>query len=172
MYKIIILAMIINISSFANIINSNYISKTHNISCNISFDPSNNNFKYYCKNIKIYEILLKDLNGFTIARKTVDRPFDGYGTFNNINGRPSKISCYVIYQNKIVEISNLKNIEYSNTYKIGKFTVKTKTVSAEEFFGSSSNKPSGQVDTNKYPKKDKKGNYYRIVNSTRVYYPN
>ena len=113
MYKIIIIAIILNISTFANIIHSNYISKPNNISCNISFDPSNNNFKYSCKNIKISEILLKDINGFTIARKSVDRPFDGYGTFNNINGRPFKISCYVIFQNKIVEIVNLKNIEYT-----------------------------------------------------------
>ena len=70
-------------------------------------------YEYSCKNIKISEILLKDINGFTIARKSVDRPFDGYGTFNNINGRPFKISCYVIFQNKIVEIVNLKNIEYT-----------------------------------------------------------
>ena len=136
MYKIIILAMILNIYAFSNIISSNYSNKTNTNYCNISLDTENNNFKYSCKNIKITEILLKDFNGFTIARKSVDRPSDGYGTFNSVNGKPFKISCYVNSQNKIIEIENLKNIEYKttgNSGKVGKFTVKRRKATLEDF---------------------------------------
>lgn len=151
MNKIIMILTFLSVSTFANIINSNYINKNNkNQSCNLSYDPSNNNFKYNCKNLQVSEIILKDVNGFSIASSKTYRHFKGYGTFKNVNGNPYTISCYIKLNNTTVEIVDLNYITSSSTPKANNV----------------------KIDKNKYPKQDKKGNYYRVVNSTRIYYPN